>query len=530
MTRNGRAHALGWAAVIIGALLVVRMMKGAGEPPYGIDASYYFQLARHVADGDGLVTTVSLYHEGWALPARTPIYPLWPLLLGYTGRAIGLAHAADLLPRLFYAANLVLLYFLAHSIAVRMGTLRIGDRWWMPDCAHWIVAIFGLAPRYFAATTHPYTEGLAFAMAFSALLALERHARTGGLWAAAASGVFAGLAFLARTQMVGIAIGCFLALVWFALRAILRRNDLRSEAEEKPRQAAPRGSFAGVAAWSAAALATVAPWFMFLGFIPGVTPMNLPRVTLPKFEGWTELSTRTEWLAHRATSLGVMFDPFNQYSYVRSFGIVAFLVPLALIVFLLVRRNPADRPAGAFGLTESAVLIAGVFFFFNLMLYHSEVWMPWLFGWRHGLPYVFLIALSVPFLVARSGRMAPAIAIVLLVSVLTSARSVAAFVRSPDVQLTRGEDELVRWLSAENGSAITTNAQILGSMTDAHLYWTHCKASPETTRAMMKAFGVRHVILYEHERSCGFAQGAPMRLVSMFGDPGRRVFVLAPLR
>jgi hypothetical protein len=88
----------------------------------------------------------------------------------------------------------------------------------------------------------------------------------------------------------------------------------------------------------------------------------------------------------------------------------------------------------------------------------------------------------------------------------------------------------VRWLDANRVPTVTTNAQILGSMTDAHLYWTYCKASPETTQAMMKAFGVRHVVLYEHERNCGFLQGAPMRLVAMFGDPGRRVFVLQPLR
>src|SRR5215210_5972731 len=72
-----RRHAIGWAAVIIGVLTVLRMMKGAGGPPYGVDASYYFQLARHIANGEGFVTTVSLYHEGWILPSKTTIYPLW---------------------------------------------------------------------------------------------------------------------------------------------------------------------------------------------------------------------------------------------------------------------------------------------------------------------------------------------------------------------------------------------------------------------------------------------------------------------
>ena len=344
--RNGRAHAIGWAAAIIGVLLALRMMKGAGDPPYGIDASYYFQLARHVMNGEGLVTTVSLYHEGWVLPAKTPIYPLWPLMLGYAGRVIGLERAADLLPRLFYAVNLVLLYVLARAIALRIGALRMSERWWMPDCAHWMVAIFGLAPRYFGATTHPFSEGAAFAMAFASFLALARYERTHGLGAAAASGLFAGLAFLVRTQMVGVAVGCFIALAFFAIR------------EVKTRVAA--------LVWGAVAFAVLVPWLLFIGFIPGVTPMSLPHVELPKFEGWTELPSRAEWLKQRAGSLGVMFDPSNQYSYVQSFGVVAFLVPLAAVVALARRKFATPR-----SLLLVAVFVAGVFFFFNLMLYHS---------------------------------------------------------------------------------------------------------------------------------------------------------------
>jgi hypothetical protein len=505
VTKNGRAHALGWAAAIIGALTLLRFAKGAGDPPYAIDASYYFQLARHVMRGDGLVTTVSLYHEGWVAPAKTFIYPLWPLILGYTGRILGLERAADLLPRLFYVVDLVLLYLLAMRIAVRFGGLRMSGRWWIPDSAHWVVLIFGLAPRYFGATTHPYTEGLGFAMAFASLLALERYERTRGIGAVALSGAFAGLAFLTRTQLVGIAIGCFLALAWLAIR------DKRARA--------------GVLVWSIAAGLVVAPWFVFLGSIPGVTPNTLPRVELPRFAGWSELPTRTAWLRQRASSLGVMFDPSNAQSYVQSFGVVAFLVPLAAVV-ALVHRGKTQRT-----LLTNAVLIAGVFFLFNLMLYHSEVWMPWLFGWRHGLPYILLIALTVPWLVARAGRWAPAVALVLLVSAATSANSVFAFVRSPDPRLTRGETELVSWMNARPTSAMTTNAQILGSMSDAHLYWTYCDASGESTRAMLAKLPIRYVILYEHEMRCRFVMEAdPLRLVAAFGEPRQRVFVLEPLR
>jgi hypothetical protein len=501
-----RSGAMRWAVVIIVALTLLRFSKGAGDPPYGVDASYYYQLARHVMNGEGFVTTVSLYHEGWVVPAKTPIYPLWPILLGYSGRVMGLERAADLLPRLFYVLDLVLLYFLARAIATRMGGLTLGR--YLPDTAACIVAVFGLVSRFFGATTHPYTEGLAFATALAAFLALERFERTRGLGWAAASGLFAGLSFLARTQMVGVAIGCFLALGWFAMRD-------------------PRTRIALVA-WSLVALLTIAPWLVFLGFIPGVTANTLPRVQLPRFEGWTEFPSTSAWLAQRATSVGVMFNPRDPYSYVQSFGPVAFLVPLAGLLALVRRRF--HRPQSVFVM---AVSIAGLFFFFNLMLYHSEVWMPWLFGWRHGLPYVFLILVAVPWLVANAGRWAPAIAIVLFVSIVMNAWQVIAFVRSPDPQLTKGEAELVQWLEAQpkKPAAITTNAQVLGSMTDARLYWTYCDAPGATTQAMWRSLPIDYVLLYEGEAKCRFAtEAGPMRLVTMFGEPRRRVFVLRPGR
>ena len=506
-----RRHAIGWAAAIIGVLTVLRIAKGAGGPPYGIDASYYFQIARHVARGEGFITTVSLYHEGWRLPARTAIYPLWPLLMGYAGRVIGLERAADVLPRVFYVADLVLLYLVARAAALRIGALWPIRRWWMPDVAHWIVAIFGLAPRWFGATTHPYTEGLAFFCALWSFLALERFDRTRTTGAAALAGFFAGLAFLARTQMVGVAIGSFVALAWFALR--------------------DRSAQRGAVVWSVVALATIAPWLLFIRHIPGVTPNPLPRVDIPHATGWATHATFGEWLGVRVESLRVMFDPSNAYSYVQSFGVVTYLVPLAAIVAVIeiARRKKLRASQSIF---RTAMFIAGLFFFVSLMSYQSVVWMPWLFGWRHGLPFVFLVILAVPWLVARAGRAAPAIAIVLLLSVAANANAVLAFIRSPDPQLTAGEAGLVQWLNAQPRpvEVITTNAQILGSMSDTHFHWTVCSSSGETTRATIRLLPIDYVVLYEHEMRCRVAMEAgPMRLVRAFGTPGRRVFLLKPL-
>ena len=233
-----------------------------------------------------------------------------------------------------------------------MAALWLSDRWWMPDMAHWVVAIFGLAPRYFGATTHPYTEGLAFSCAFAALLAMERFDRTRSTRAAAVSGLFAGLAFLARTQMIGIAIGCFVAIAWFALR--------------------DRSARKGAVAWSIVALATVAPWFAFTGFIPFVREMPVKRANIPHAIEWTRQSGALEWLRVRVESIGVMFGMSDPYSYVHSFGVVAYLVPLAAIGMLLelVRRRKVRAQQSLY---LTAVVIAGLFFFLNLTLYQSSV-------------------------------------------------------------------------------------------------------------------------------------------------------------
>jgi hypothetical protein len=206
-------------------------------------------------------------------------------------------------------------------------------------------------------------------------------------------------------------------------------------------------------------------------------------------------------------------------------------VPLAVIAAggELLRRRKIEPPRS---LLILAVLTAGVFFFFNLMLYHSQVWMPWLFGWRHGLPFILLIALSVPWLVARAGRFSGGIALVLLVSAAMSGRAVNAFIQAPDPALTVGEAELTAWLDSHPRppGVIVTTAQILGSVSDAHFYWTYCDAPGEVIDAMVRQMPIDYLALYEREARCRFAmEMKPMRHVMTMGKAPRRVFVLEPL-
>jgi hypothetical protein len=92
------SEARGRLAVLLLLLAGLGAAVFAYRPPLGrnaLDACLYYQIARHVAEGDGVTTSASLYHQGLRdLPSPSTIYPLWPLALGGAGRLIGLDNAA----------------------------------------------------------------------------------------------------------------------------------------------------------------------------------------------------------------------------------------------------------------------------------------------------------------------------------------------------------------------------------------------------------------------------------------------------
>ena len=76
--RWGRLLLLG---LILLPLFFLKFQLNRGLGVETDDGNYYYQIARHVAAGDGLRTSVSLYHQGLrVLPQRATVYPLWPWL------------------------------------------------------------------------------------------------------------------------------------------------------------------------------------------------------------------------------------------------------------------------------------------------------------------------------------------------------------------------------------------------------------------------------------------------------------------
>lgn len=459
-----RAAILALLLIVLGAL---RFSSGAGNGPYGHDGGNYFNIARNVAEGRGLVTSLSLYHIGYKnLPAPSfQTYPLWPLLLGYTGRAIGMYEAADLLPRVLYLLSLLLLYFAAKAIARGVELSRFFDY------GHLAVLLFGLNPMYFMSTTFPYTEGLAFAILFAAIALLARPAPLH----AALAGVLAGLGFLTRTQMLIFVIAAVMGFIatrlWRALALFL---------------------LPAVAAW--------AYWYFTIYTVPQDT------TGISSFKMWVQPPSRVAWLQDRLTGAAISFDPTSSMSLFHLFGAAAILPVFALAVFIVRRRFGLPSPEH---LPLLVALLTGLGTWASLLLYRQTFFLEWLFGYRHGLPYILLILAALAYLgTARRTRI---VALVLAaLSIGWGAIQVVDFATAPrPTGPPPAEAALVRWLADQpkTPTVLTTNAQTLTVWSRAHFHWTLCTTPPEKTREMLATLPIDYVVLYDHERPCPFVRG-----------------------
>ena len=506
--RVARLLLLALILVVLGAL---RLHYNSGEGPLGLDASNYFQIGRNVAEGRGLVTNVSLYHLAFRkLPARSfQTYPLWPLLLGYTGRLNGMFRAADVLSKLFYFLSLVMAYFGANAIARgAIGRVELIRGWPALDFGHVAVLLLGTNYLYFVTTTFPYTEGISFTLMFAAIAVLGAPP-VPGIWRGCTAGALAGLALLARTQMIiiGPAVAGCLVLVALNDRRLVR---------------AAAGCVTAVAV-------SLAYWYY------GIFGVHDERATVPEFHAWVELSSRRAWLADRFQGVLTSFDPRSPFSYFHLWGPVAVLPLIAAVVALVWWLAKSRRITFRFSPEQVPLLIAlsaGLMFFATLYNYHSTFLQPWLFGYRHGLPYLLLLLVALPYLMVSTSRLLRALTILsVLASVALGLMGVLAFVTSP---LPPGpkpsERALSAWLDHQPvpPTLVTTNAQQLSTWNHAHYHWLLCDDKPQQIRILLERLPVDYVVVYDAERDCPVFKGlgGVLTVAGSFGEGRDRIWLL----
>jgi hypothetical protein len=345
----------------------------AGTIDWGRDGGYYADVARHVAAGEGLVSSISMYHEGLpSFPHPTPIYPLWPLLLGTVAHVVPLELAATWLPTLLYLATLV--------AAASIGNRVLPESPWrhVPWARGGVLAmlVLGLARDFVEVSARPYSDTLGMLLLCGAIL---RARPGGGAVAGAEAGAWCAALVLVRGPFVVIAVA-LLVYAWF--------------------RGARIGAAATATVGGAAGLAQVA----WLGTIPGASFSSLIR-----FDQWVvtpglsrlDLFPRgglPETLADRLGGVVYAYAPVHEFSFASNFGVLAYALALLVFPSVLGAAWGSLRARGVAG----AALVVGGAWWLAMHAIHKQAFAEWNFGSRQALPVAWLFVV-VALLALRAG-------------------------------------------------------------------------------------------------------------------------------
>jgi hypothetical protein len=416
------------------------------------------------------------------------------------GKLFDLETIATVVPKIGFCIALVLLYVLVNRLRRAVSetvptTTGIGR---FVDAGHLIVALLGANAVFFKATSVPYTEAMAFTFLFAALIAAGAAAEQRSVRFAALAGGLAAVAFLTRTQMIGV----LLAIPFVFGIVGLRERELLK--------------LAGVTV--AAAGLVILPWVVWVASWADITGWrtfvgqgSIRETDLTFFRQTVSAPSAGRRLGQIWQGLSVAFSPTKDNSYVASFGPAVYAVPLALVaVFsgLDPIKRLVKRAASAEGCLILLVAVATLVMLGPLHLEKRQFFRPWLFSWRHGLPIILLVAVAVTYLLANTERLGRALALLLVgASLYQAVGSMQTLLSNRYAAGPQGpEAKLAAWLDAQQPRprVITTHSQILSSFSRSYFHWADCKVSPKHTRALLESGAADYVLVYPHERRCSY--------------------------
>ncbi|HEV8550456.1 MAG TPA: hypothetical protein VGQ57_15535 [Polyangiaceae bacterium] len=518
-----RTHGPGWRRspivervleASIGASLALgfALLKLSYRAPLGdgLDGSYYLQIARHVAQGEGFSTSVSLYHMGLEpLPQPAMTYPLLPVVLGLVARRTGIETAARAVPVAFYFGSLVLAYAWIRTVAlgVAPGRTRLAV-----FAATTLTALLGLNPIYHWASSRPYTESLAFTLVLATLVAFtsakkRRFSRPVRADAAYFGiGLLAGFCYLARFQLLVAA-------------PALAGVEMIGLSERRFRRA---GWLLGGAALC------VVPWAVRFFRMPGAELRPLfdfaayhPWPLLPRLDYSVPCAGPFACVLDKLGGLVHAFTPALPTSYVAQFGAATLALPAAAAAMALGARR--RRSFGALRRARYAPLVAsgllGTLAVAPLHLLHSQRWSEWAFGWRQGLPLFFVLVPACLVLVTSARRwrgvrprdvlarcgLAVVVAAAVMHALLTLGRKTVELGFDPAIAI---ELEGVRGAAAyltqhaAHERTLGIEPQPLAAFTDAPLDWLACWSPPELAERLVTGRHATRAVLRPGELAC----------------------------
>jgi hypothetical protein len=504
------------AVALLAALLVD--MKLDYTPPLGdgLDGAYYLHIARHVALGHGFVTSFSTFHHGLEpLPQPAMTYPLWPLLLGFVGRASGLEAAALWLPRAFYVSSLALAYFWLRSTVRRSFPHATRSAPWFALAT---TALLGVNPVFHWATSRPYTEGLSMSLVLVTFIAYARvtarpfRSRWHEAALFGAVGCLASACYFARFQLLVVGVALVLVELARGRRTFGRAAWLLV------------GFLAPLLFWAVRVLRM--PHAELRALFDYAVYRQLP--SLPPFEYTVACGSPFECARDKLGGLLEAFSLRSPDSYVVQFGVVVYALPAGLVVLAVSTRARAAlrralrraRHAPLF-----AAAFAGVLAVLPIHFVHSLHWRAWAFGWRQGLP--LLLALW-PVLLLLLTRWAPrravgpgtgawwrgwraslaltlvtgaALANSLVMNGARSSRLADSDPKEADLDVPR---TAARYLErvAPSERTLGIEPQAVAAFTTAPLDWLACWSPPELAETLVRERHATRVLLRAGELRC----------------------------
>ena len=517
--RTQRLLSIGLLLLLVGGLVSLkagfRIMDG-----YGIDGRYYLQIARHIQEGDGLVSSVSLYHQGFRTwPHRVNQTPLWPAMLGAAAQFAPLPAVGRRLPELLWILDLFLIYALGNRVWKRVAERPAAGLFGsgIPNLGHAAVILFGTNPVLFRFTSAPYTEALGFALAFGSLLALDRAVESGRMRWAALCGAFGALALLTRGQFLVLILAIIGGLIWGARG---RERGWRLPA-----------AAAGIA------LLVIAPWAAYLAsWVPHLTPTvvlgfaTVPEtLSLPTYQFWVETNSLGEYLRDRGQGFVIAFSRGHPNSYFMSHGLAVYLLALALAVLVLAIFNRPGRVLEWLTPERAlvwAIVATGVGTLLPVHHAHSKLLWEWLFAHRHGLPLIFLLIPAAACIFSqRLVVLRIAATFLVLWTGYAGAQQILATgkvtdgIKPPDHQFAQWIDE-----RSEPPIILTTKPTNMAYLSRGRFHWTACNEPAETTQKLIADAGVEYVAVFRQQRECEYFVGmnpGELRPIASFGRKPR---------
>ena len=492
---------------IIGIFIVLKINFDPGIGRVSLDGDYYYQIARNVAEGNGLSTNVSLYNQGLkTLPHKMNISPVWPLVLGYVGKVFGLRATAAHLPEVFFILDLILLYFLANLLVRRAGKESV--RLWILngrvlDIGHLTALLFGSNRVFFEFTSMPYTEGIGFFLLLLSLILADQAAARRSLVLAAVTGLIAGVGFLARVQMVGVLVAVPLVYGIIAIRG-------------------DRKFFLMAAVTGLGSIVAMIPWAIWLHSWMDTVPLNA-YLGMGSLHETPELKYFSHTVKHKETvskvkmawdGLFVAFSSHKKNAYSFSFSWIIYLVPLAAAEFAAHTSEWKERLNRIFSARGLLVLVMIISTLIALYPIHSSkraFFRPWLFGWRHGLPMMMLVTLALTYLLTNNKNSLGRLLTILFIgaSLVVGGDNLHTYLTHEYKPDPKGpEADVISWLDRQDPkpTVITTHAQILSVFSRSYFHWADCRLHPHHTLALFDHADADYVLIYQREKKCRFVK------------------------